>query len=47
MLLANILKMPLPGQMIMSFLCHEVMFASVHVTDDVRFCDGLGMLINT
>ena len=26
--------------------CYEIMFASVHVTDDdISFCDGLGMLI--
>ena len=27
--------------------CHEFMFATVHVTDDdVRFCDGLRMLMH-
>ena len=45
MLLANILKMPLPGQ-ITSCGRHKITFATMHVTDgDFRFCDGPGMLI--
>ena len=35
---ANVLQMPLPGQMITSFWRHEIKLATVHVTDnDVRF----------
>ena len=42
----NILKMLLPGQMIALFWRHEITFATVHVTyDDIRLCDGPGMLI--
>ena len=44
MLPATILKMQLPGQM-MSFDVTKL-FASVHITGDVRFCDGPGKLIN-
>ena len=36
---ANVLKTPLPGQRLTSSWCHEIMLASVHVTDDDRsFC---------
>ena len=41
----NVLKRPLPGQMI-SFWHYEITFATVHVTDDVTFYDGPGMLIH-
>ena len=44
---ANILKIPLPGQMITSFWRHEITLASVHFTDDsIKFCDGLRMIIH-
>ena len=34
------------GQMITSFLRHEITFVTVYATDaDIRFCDGPGMLI--
>ena len=43
---ANVLKTPLPGQMMASIWRHEITFATAHVTDDdIRFCDGPGMLI--
>ena len=45
MLHVNVLKTPPPGQKLMSSWYQEIMFASVHVTDDVSFCDGPGMLI--
>ena len=46
MLPANVLKMPLPGQRLMSSWRHKITFSTVCVTDDdVSFCDGLGMLI--
>ena len=42
----QILWRPLPGQTIASFWRHDITFVTVHVTDDdVRFCDGPGMLI--
>ena len=41
-----VLKTPLPGQMLPSFWRQEITFLTVHVTDDdVRYCDGPGMLI--
>ena len=45
MLPANVLKTRLPGQRLSSSQRHKFTFATVHVTDDVSFCDGPGMLI--
>ena len=42
----NVLKTPLPGQRLMSSWRHQISFATVHVTDDISFCDSLGMLIH-
>ena len=45
---ANVLKSPLPGQILTSCWRHEITFAAVHVhvTDDnVSFCDGPRMRI--
>ena len=46
MLPANILKMPLLGQRLRSYWHHEITFATVHITDDVSFCDDPGILIH-
>ena len=43
MLPANVLKMPFPRQIITSFWCHKIMFATGY---DIRFCDGPEMLIS-
>ena len=46
MLPTNVLQMPLPGQMIASFWRYKSTFATVHVTDDdIKFCEGHGMII--
>ena len=47
MLPANISKTQLPGQMITSIWCHEIMFVNVHIIDNnVIFCDSPEMLVH-